>query len=588
MGRKLIRVGKNIAPFSFWNRVFIGNKNYQSDELLNIITHESVHIRQKHSVDLMLFGLLLSFQWFNPFVWLYRRAINITHEYLADQGALNSGVDLPAYQYSLLNEALGGNRIEIASNYNLSIKKRITMMMKKRSPKFAALKLAVAAPILIVLFGAFAFNTNASAAEVIADTNEANNFTALKDSGIKRADVSLAFLKMLEGEYVSTTEAGRIRKIHFSEAMGELFGSENRYIYKIIPVGGGKFINPDDKASFVFDTKDKNAITLLFFGKVMFKKVASTKASVAFSVLNVTASSGLDAGLAEYNKLKGSADAYLYEDEMNYAAYQLLLAGKAKEAAALFKLNTEAFPKSFNVYDSYAEALMALGEKDKAYENYKKTLELNPAHPSAIKALKEAGLYVDTVFKKISRDEMKILEGDYYTTTQLNKTWVITIKEENGTLTGNDNGYKYKLLSLGSGRFLNPDDGGRLNFNTSDKNAITLQLFGNFTFKKAARGEKIPSTAPVIKKADVSADYLKMLAGEYMSTNEQQRTRRIKFDVVNGELVGDDDGYVYRIIPVGDGKFVNPDDGASLVFNTSNKDAISLLLFGKINLNKMK
>jgi hypothetical protein len=55
---------------------------------------------------------------------------------------------------------------------------------------------------------------------------------------------------------------------------------------------------------------------------------------------------------------------------------------------------------------------------------------------------------------------------------------------------------------------------------------------------------------------------------------------KINFEVVNGVLYGNDRGYRYKLIPVDDGKFINPDDGASLVFDTKNKNAITLTLFG--------
>lgn len=242
-GMKVIRIKKNISPFSFLNFMFISNKDYPETELAKIISHEKVHIQQKHSIDLILFELLLAFQWFNPFVWFQKRAIKITHEYLADQGTLNSGIDLPGYQYSLLNQALSENNFEMASNYNLSIKKRIEMMMKKRSAKLAMLKLTIALPILIFLFSAFAFNTDHSVKEV------KTTFITNKDTSIKKVNVPVEYLKLLQGEYLSTNDPSRTRRIVFTELLGTLFGNDDGYTYKIIPVGGEEFVNPDDHAS---------------------------------------------------------------------------------------------------------------------------------------------------------------------------------------------------------------------------------------------------------------------------------------------------------------------------------------------------
>jgi hypothetical protein len=61
---------------------------------------------------------------------------------------------------------------------------------------------------------------------------------------------------------------------------------------------------------------------------------------------------------------------------------------------------------------------------------------------------------------------------------------MITFKLEKGELTGNDGGYKYRLVPVGDNAFVNPDDGASLEFNTNDKNAITVLLFGRIRFKK--------------------------------------------------------------------------------------------------------
>jgi CubicO group peptidase (beta-lactamase class C family) len=204
------------------------------------------------------------------------------------------------------------------------------------------------------------------------------------------------------------------------------------------------------------------------------------KKSVANSVADVMEKEGIDAALSHYKKVKDSPDYNLNEGEMNGVGYQFLQTGKAKEAAAIFKLNVEAFPKSFNVYDSYGEALLALGEKTESIVNYKKSLQLNPGSESGIKVLKELGEYSDTLIKKVPVEHLKLLEGDYVTT---DGNWTIQFKEERGVLFGNDKGYRYKLVPIGDNEFVNPDDGASLVFDTKDKKEITLLLFGR-KFKK--------------------------------------------------------------------------------------------------------
>jgi hypothetical protein len=140
--------------------------------------------------------------------------------------------------------------------------------MKKQYSTLSTLKLTIALPVLAFLFSAFAFTPEQDIDQSYIEKNE---FTGDTDT-IKRVSVTVGYLKLLEGEYVSTNEP-TVRKIKFKEEDGELFGNDNGYRYILIPVGDGKFINPDDGASLIFDTKDKKAITLLLFGTIKLKKV---------------------------------------------------------------------------------------------------------------------------------------------------------------------------------------------------------------------------------------------------------------------------------------------------------------------------
>jgi len=76
------------------------------------------------------------------------------------------------------------------------------------------------------------------------------------------------------------------------------------------------------------------------------------------------------------------------ESELNTLGYSLLSKQRSKDAVAIFKLNTEEFPKSWNAFDSYGEALMKDGQKEAAIENYRLSLSLNPDNTNAIEQIK--------------------------------------------------------------------------------------------------------------------------------------------------------------------------------------------------------
>jgi CubicO group peptidase (beta-lactamase class C family) len=223
-----------------------------------------------------------------------------------------------------------------------------------------------------------------------------------------------------------------------------------------------------------------NAIAAILYDK----SYNLPKRSVAYSVGNMMEKQGIPAALEYYKGIhKDSTGFYLNEGEMNGTGYQFLQEGKAKEAAAIFKLNTQAFPKSANTYDSYGEALMALGNKKEAIENYLQSVTMNPGNENGIKILNANGVKTDHLIPKIPVEYLRLLEGEYQNID--NNQWKIKFALTDGVLYANDRGYKFKVLPVREGgEFVNPDDGASLVFDTKDKSAITLLLFGRAKFRK--------------------------------------------------------------------------------------------------------
>ena len=223
-----------------------------------------------------------------------------------------------------------------------------------------------------------------------------------------------------------------------------------------------------------------NAIAAILYDK----SYNFPKRSVAYSLAERMDKEGIPAALDYYNGIKDSIGYYLDENEMNRTGYEFLLSRKVKEAAAIFKLNTKAFPKSSNVFDSYGETLMALGNKTEAIENFKQSVKLNPGNENGIKILKDNGVNTADLIKKVPIEYLKLLEGEYQNVD--NKDWKIKFEVKEGILYGNDRGYRYKVLPVGEGEgeFVNPDDGASLVFDTKDRNAITMVLFRRVKFRK--------------------------------------------------------------------------------------------------------
>ncbi len=152
----LVVTQKDINPFSWRKYIVISEKDYEenADEIL---MHEIAHIQHRHSYDLILMECFILFQWFNPTIWLLKRELKDVHEYQADISVLQSGIDATRYQLLLVKKAVGTSSYTLANSFNHSkIKKRITMMLKEKSNKWAKLKLMLLFPAITTCMYAFA------------------------------------------------------------------------------------------------------------------------------------------------------------------------------------------------------------------------------------------------------------------------------------------------------------------------------------------------------------------------------------------------------------------------------------------------
>lgn len=142
---------KNV--FSFFNWIYINTDFVLNKDSENIILHEKIHASHYHSIDLIMIELLAAVMWFNPLVWLMRKEIQLVHEYIADEGALSTGIDKLRYQALLLNQINEERLISLSSSFNHSlIKKRMIMMTKSKFNHKTKLKILALLPLAIVLF----------------------------------------------------------------------------------------------------------------------------------------------------------------------------------------------------------------------------------------------------------------------------------------------------------------------------------------------------------------------------------------------------------------------------------------------------
>ncbi|WP_269234418.1 M56 family metallopeptidase [Flavobacterium flavigenum] len=141
-GEKIILIEESILPHSFWDRIFINKSAFENNKIPSeLIAHEKAHLQQKHTLDILFIEILQIVFWFNPILVLYKKAIKLNHEFLADEAVNIRYNSISKYQNLLLEIASDKTSINLASTINYLItQKRFVMMTKKESKIKSALK----------------------------------------------------------------------------------------------------------------------------------------------------------------------------------------------------------------------------------------------------------------------------------------------------------------------------------------------------------------------------------------------------------------------------------------------------------------
>ncbi|WP_281310049.1 M56 family metallopeptidase [Flavobacterium flavigenum] len=157
---KFVDISENIAPFSYFDYIVYNSSMYTEAELENIIEHEKVHSDQNHTIDVLVSRVFCVLFWFNPVIWLYKKAILQNLEFIADNEAAKKISDKKAYQYTLLKITTHESCVAITNHFYQSlIKKRIVMLNKNQSKKRNSWKYYAILPALVAFVFLFQIKT---------------------------------------------------------------------------------------------------------------------------------------------------------------------------------------------------------------------------------------------------------------------------------------------------------------------------------------------------------------------------------------------------------------------------------------------
>jgi len=157
-GTTICLADADVSPFSWMRYIVLSRSEYNPTCLAQgptanvdslILAHEREHISQHHTLDVLLVDTLTALQWFNPAMWMLRQDLRAIHEYEADAAVLSQGINMRQYQYLLIRKAVSHCGYSVANGITHStLKKRINMMLNKKSSSASLLKLLALLPIV--------------------------------------------------------------------------------------------------------------------------------------------------------------------------------------------------------------------------------------------------------------------------------------------------------------------------------------------------------------------------------------------------------------------------------------------------------
>ena len=245
--------------------------------------------------------------------------------------------------------------------------------------------------------------------------------------------------------------------------------------------GGYCAMSAIDKASkrgvVVLTNSNENVDAIAIKLMVPSYPLKAIKPSIAKVLAKEIKVNGITKAIAFYKEAKTKqANNYNFEvEELNTLGYQLLAEDKKDIALEIFKLNVAEFPEASNPYDSLAEAYLENGEQELAIENYKKSLDLNPANDNARDVLKS--LKVDIKEVTVSKEMLESYTGKY----QLAPTFAITITTKEGRLFLQATGQpQFEIFPSDYNIFFLKVVEARVEFNANSKGKIdSMTLFQN-------------------------------------------------------------------------------------------------------------
>ena len=252
----------NVHPFSFFNHIVVPSEVTGKDYLPIILEHEYIHVKERHTIDVLIAELLFLLQWFNPFAWLMKHAIKNNLEYLTDDLIIRKA-DQQTYQLAMVSLAGKSGIAPFLTALNGSqLKNRIIMMKQKANNQKQILRKLAVIPLLTILIATLS-NKEFRAAPVQQEKTVVIGQVLDENTGKTMSGVAV----LTKGEPTGTiTDRNGNYELAISNPETVLIFSYPGHDVKELPVAGKKVINVSLKKSdksFGIKEPDKKMLKVL-------------------------------------------------------------------------------------------------------------------------------------------------------------------------------------------------------------------------------------------------------------------------------------------------------------------------------------
>lgn len=180
-----------INPFSFWKWIYIHRDSHSDFEMKQIITHEHIHTRERHTLDVLVAEICTIVCWYNPLIKLLNKAVKDNLEFLVDAEVLQAGIDKTSYQHSLVGISLSGLPQPLHGNQFAfkTLKRRIKMMNQTQSSRYRLLSFALLVPTVIAAASLLTFSCQKETLDSIKSGNKSEGISLISKAEIRDPEI---------------------------------------------------------------------------------------------------------------------------------------------------------------------------------------------------------------------------------------------------------------------------------------------------------------------------------------------------------------------------------------------------------------